>query len=67
MCRFRRELSNAYLIAKVAFYTAVNEPCKVCPLSAYRSPRSFSSDDEKAGKERQRRRQVASLVTPASS
>ena len=36
MCRSRRELSNEYLLANVGFE---NEPCKVCPLSAYRSPR----------------------------
>ena len=39
LCRSRRELSNAYFLAKFGFDTAVNEPCKVCPLSAYRSPR----------------------------
>ena len=42
LCRFRRELSKAYceyyFLAKVGFDTAVNKPCKVCPLSAYRSP-----------------------------
>ena len=26
-----------YLLAKFGFDTAENEPCKVCPLSAYRS------------------------------
>ena len=31
--------SNAYLLAKFGFDTAENGPCKVCPLSAYRSPR----------------------------
>ena len=31
MCRSRRELSNAYLLAKVGFDTAENEPCEVCP------------------------------------
>ena len=40
LCRSRRELSNEYLLAKFGFDTAENEPCKVCPLSAYRSPRS---------------------------
>ena len=40
LCRSRRELSNEYLFAKFGFDTAENEPCKVCPLSAYRSPRS---------------------------
>ena len=44
LCRSRRELSNEYLLAKFGFDTAAaaaaeNEPCKVCPLSAYRSPR----------------------------
>ena len=39
MCRSRRELSNAYLLAKIGVDTAEDEPCKVCPLSAYRSPR----------------------------
>ena len=40
LCRSRRELSNEYLLAKFGFDTAENEPCKVCPLSAYGSPRS---------------------------
>ena len=40
MCRSRRELSNAYLLAKFGFDTAENEPFQVCPLSAYRPPRS---------------------------
>ena len=30
LCRSRRELSNAYLLAKFRFDTAENEPCKVC-------------------------------------
>ena len=38
-CRSRRELSNAYLLAKIGVDTAENEPCKACPLSVYRSPR----------------------------
>ena len=33
LCRSRRELSNAYLLAKFGFDTAENEPCKVCPLA----------------------------------
>ena len=36
LCRSRRELSNAYFLAKSGFDTAENEPCKVCPLSAYK-------------------------------
>ena len=43
LCWSRRELSNEYLLAKFGFDTAVHEPCKVCPLSAYRSPRSMMS------------------------
>ena len=39
LCRSRQELSNEYLLAKIGVDTAENEPCKVCPLSAYRSPR----------------------------
>ena len=32
MCRSRRELSNAYFLAKFGFDTAENEPCQVsCP------------------------------------
>ena len=44
MCRSRRELSNEYLLAKFGFDTAENEPCNVCPLSAYRSPRCDQID-----------------------
>ena len=46
MCRSRRELSNEYLLAKFVFDTAENEPCKVCLLSADRSPRSLSGNEE---------------------
>ena len=28
-----RELSNAYLLAKIGFDTAENEPCKVCRIA----------------------------------
>ena len=28
----RRELSNAYFLAKFGFDTAENEPCEVCPI-----------------------------------
>ena len=31
MCRSRRELSNAYFVAKFGLNTAENEPCEVCP------------------------------------
>ena len=33
LCRSRRELSNAYLLAKIGVDTAENEPSQVCPLS----------------------------------
>ena len=48
MCRSRRELSNAYLLAKFGFDTAENEPCKVCPLSVYISPRWVVRGQEEA-------------------
>ena len=32
LCRSRRELSNAYLLAKIGVDTAENEPSKVCPI-----------------------------------
>ena len=52
MCRSRRELSNAYLLAKIGVDTAENEPCKVCPLSVYRSPRLSSVDSLPLGAHR---------------
>ena len=39
LCRSRREFPNEYLLAKFGFNIAENEPCKVFPLSAYRSLR----------------------------
>ena len=47
LCRSRRELSNAYLLATFGFDTAENEPCQVCPLSAYRSPRLRQGKEKK--------------------
>ena len=47
LCRSRRELSNAYLLAKIGVDTAENEPSKVCPLSVYRSPRFFEKESLK--------------------
>ena len=32
LCRSRRELSNAYFVAKFGLDTAENEPCQVCPI-----------------------------------
>ena len=32
LCRSRRELSNAYFVAKFDLDTAENEPCQVCPI-----------------------------------
>ena len=52
LCRSRRALSNdpnskEYLLAKIDFDTAENEPCEACPLSAYyyyyKSPRFESA------------------------
>ena len=40
--------SNEYIFANFGFDTAKNEPCKVCTLSAYGSPRSEEKkEDEK--------------------
>ena len=36
MCRSRRELSNAYFLAKFGFDTAENEPSKVCRIPGLR-------------------------------
>ena len=47
-CRPRRELSNEYLLANFGFDTAENEPCEVCPLSAYRSPRWSTTESTTA-------------------
>ena len=65
LCRSRRELSNEslllnllfepdsysneYLIVNFGFDTAENEPCKVCPLTAYGSPR-FAEVFSKCGR-----------------
>ena len=35
LCRSWQELSNDYLVAKIGFDTAENEPCKLCPLCVY--------------------------------
>ena len=37
LCRSRRELSNAYFLAKFGFDTAENEPSKVCPIERVRA------------------------------
>ena len=34
LCRSRRELPNAYLLAKFGSDAAENEPCQVCPIGA---------------------------------
>ena len=41
LCRSRRELSNAYLLAKFGFDTAENEPCEVCPIPRVQRPLSW--------------------------
>ena len=38
MCRSRRELSNAYVLAKFGFDTDENEPSKVWPQSPFLDP-----------------------------
>ena len=42
LCRPRRELSNAYFLAKFCLDTAENEPCQVCPTE---HPRRLSPAD----------------------
>ena len=41
LCRSRRELSNAYLLAKFGFDTAENEPCQVSSKSSYQALRAL--------------------------
>ena len=43
--------SNEDLLATFGFDTAENEPCKVCPISAYRFPRSFGGHALRNGRE----------------
>ena len=43
MCRSRRELSNAYFLAKFRFDTAENEPSKVCPIEPSAGPPSAAA------------------------
>ena len=46
MCRSRRQLSNAYSLAKFGFDTAENEPSKVCPdLHNVRDPAALRRRD----------------------
>ena len=51
LCRSRRELSNAYLLAKFGLHTAENEPCQVCPTprNAAASERSVWPDRGEPG------------------
>ena len=48
MCKYHRELSNECLVAKVDFETSENDPCKVCPLSVFRSE-TFSGSKSYCG------------------
>ena len=43
LCRSRRELSNAYFVAKFGLDTAENEPCKVCPTEQCSSQRALKA------------------------
>ena len=47
----RRIMKMYYLVATFGFDTAVNEPCKVCPLSAYRSPRCSPRGERESSRE----------------
>ena len=57
-CRSRRELSNAYLLAKVGVSTAENEPSKVCPIE------QRCSWESEGGRSRRYRRQFSQWNTP---
>ena len=46
MCRSRRELSNAYLLAKFRFDTAENEPSKSLPDRTGRRSRRASAPSD---------------------
>ena len=49
LCRSRRELSNAYFLAKIGLDTAENEPCQVCPTprNAAAAPRALTTGTPK--------------------
>ena len=55
LCRSRRELSNAYLLAKFGLDTAENEPCQVCPTKQCSSQNSYPSGGSAALSEFSRR------------
>ena len=58
LCRSRRELSNAYFLAKFGFDTAENEPCQVYPTEECSSQRVL---------EKPRRRRAARARCTGSS
>ena len=62
LCRSRRELSNAYLLAKFGFDTAENEPSKVCPIEPSRSHGAEGG----GGTAAERRARTASASTAVS-
>ena len=71
-CRSRREVSNAYLLAKFGIDTAGNEPCQVCPTelcSSQSGPANMASNGWRARRRPSprgsRRRQWA--IPPATS
>ena len=64
LCRSRRELPNEYLLAKLRFDTAENEPCKVCATYA-RCPGPFDHAF-KVLKEHIFYGQMAALMGPGS-
>ena len=60
LCRSQQEFSNEYLVAKIGFDKAENEPCKICPLFRVHiipdPPGSARTWDAGRGTPRQRRR-----------
>ena len=47
--RSRRELSNAYLLAKFGVDTAENEACEVCPIEPSRAESAVGADGPSGG------------------
>ena len=73
-------MSIYYLLANFGFDRAENEPCKVCPLSAYRSPRSdgivdmleklkdkFADERNQCEKEEMEKKHAYSMMMQATS
>ena len=77
LCRSRRELSNAYFLAKFCFDTAENDPCKVCPIDRCKrsppTPQGASAEKNRlmskmtCGVQLRRKRLNGRLMAPSGS